>query len=412
MLKAGSLLYAIFIALLISSAVGSFVLFSYYQNLRVLHYEGRIKAIENSKSAINYLKAINPEDYFPEPIQLFSDPLSLVKTELTNWGLFHLATAKTSFKNEEFGQAVFLGYKNNEPFALNLADNNQALSISGNSRIIGTAYLPKLGIKRAYIEGRSFTGNNLVEGAIKTSTKSLPKITDYLNSYLTESLNQGIPDFVIDYELFKNSSEYLVNHSFYDSTLILYSSSTINLTNGNLEGKIIIKSDVEINVNNTMLLENVLLIAPKIYFQTNFKGSAHMIAADTIILGAFSQFDYPSSIAMKPNDKNCYLGLGESSIFNGEVIIAGEKDLTNSAIVEVKDNSIVMGNVFCFDKVALSGKVNGSVSCNSFYLKTSSSVYENYILNGKINAGLLNKEYVGIQLPQSKSTKSIAKWLY
>ena len=82
-----------------------------------------------------------------------------------------------------------------------LADQNKPLSLTGRTQITGNCYLPKAGVKRAYIEGKSFVGNKLINGTKYNSNKTLPPINKELinenlkNFFPKESINDSLMDY-------------------------------------------------------------------------------------------------------------------------------------------------------------------------------------------------------------------------
>ena len=61
--------------------------------------------------------------------------------------------------------------------------------------------------------------------------------------------------------------------------------------------------------------------------------------------------------------------------------------------------------------IELKGDVWGSVYCDKFILSTSSSVYENHLLDATIDFSRLSKHYVGINVLDDAANKKVIKWL-
>ena len=292
-----------------------------------------------------------------------------------------------------------------------LADHNQPLSITGNTKLTGNAMLPQRGIKRVYIEGRSYASSKLLNGKSKSSNSSVPPLDPNLTNYMSAQLQQGMPKEVL--KVIEYSTDGIENRiqSFQDSTICLFAAGKIDLLAGSLRGRIIVKSESEIYISNEMELEDVVLIAPKIRVQSNFKGTVHLIASDSILVGAFAELHYPSSIILASSLNQSYIGMGEQVQVFGEVILQGEQSSGDKGLLELMENSVLTGNVYSFDKVELKGKVIGSVTCDKFLLRTSSSIYENHIMDGEINSQELPENYLGVKQVGSKKSKEIIKWL-
>ena len=240
MIKAGSLIYAIIIALIIAIASSSFLLFQYFKIIEsendLLDSKLRLNAI----SAINYFLVTDnyvcPSD---TKISLYNDLADSVSIHIEKWGILDLLTATASSGGKSFSKIALVGDlidKKNTP-VLYLADNNTALSLCGKTIIKGNCSLPKAGVKRAYIEGQNFIGSKLVDGDISLSNPSLPPIDinllNFTNRFLNYTPSEG--DSFIQF-----SSQMNAFSSFEKAESVIFSQGPIALRGNHYEGKIII----------------------------------------------------------------------------------------------------------------------------------------------------------------------------
>ena len=419
MLKAGSLLYAIFIALLITSVATTFVLFAYYSRLHNQQYEAKTRALLRLNAALNYLKVETKEEAWKASKILFEEePASQVQLQSEPWGVFRLIAAKTGFKQDTFKKAAIVGYapQKEEPVALYLADKNQPLSLAGDARIRGNAYLSERGIKRAYIEGRSYSGKTTLEGIKKLSKSQLPAVNPMLESAIEMQLQKGIPlamDTVYLYDEESTEGYLSIERSAHQERLGVYSAENIHLQAGKLIGPIIIKSEKEIALGADLKAEHLLLLAPKIVIASGFRGSVQAMASDSILIGSEVDLLYPSALVVKSEQKAAYIEVGEKSIVRGEVALLGDPNKVQSALIKINKEAVVEGNVYSAKAIALQGRIHGMATMEKFYLKTKSSVYENHLLDGVIDRNQLPEAYIGaaVLTEWSLTTKEIMAWL-
>src|SRR5207302_1905081 len=140
MLKAGSLLYALSICLILALISGSLILFSYYNQLENENYRLLDKVNRNALSGFNYL--LSDLDFKTNDkikIDLFNSGEDSVDLEVRNWGLFHVALSHCKIKNFETYRIGLLGKKFDVEgrIALYLADKNSPLLLCGKTFIRG-----------------------------------------------------------------------------------------------------------------------------------------------------------------------------------------------------------------------------------------------------------------------------------
>ena len=91
--------------------------------------------------------------------------------------------------------------------------------------------------------------------------------------------------------------------------------------------------------------------------------------------------------------------LNENSVIAGGIVLTGKtyRCSLNRELI-VKEGSKIIGDAYCYGKTELKGAVYGTLYTDRFYLKTSSAVYENYIVNGEINRFKLPHSFVRLPL--------------
>lgn len=429
MLKADSLFYAMVISILFALLSSSIILYSYVTRFQFDYYL-QIQRIQlNAGSGINFLLSdqdilkLNDKKRIPlfdenDSTNLQSDIVSL---ERKSWGAFEIGISKAIWKKDTSTQIALIGYGMNpeNDFAVYLSDRDKSLWLCGKTIIKGLCYLPKAGAERAYIDGKGFLGDKLIDGEIRQSKKILP----HLNMALIESLislfsiseiHLNSHDSIICFDELKKNRN--MNNSFEKRTIILLSKNRISLKDDSFEGNIIIVSEKEIEISSGTQLKDIIIIAPKIEIKEGFIGNIQAYANDTLIIEKNCQLKYPSSVGIIRSEKNrndILLKVEEGTILDG-VLLAYQEDngMKENLKIQLERNTKVMGEVYSSGSVDLQGEVYGRVMCNKFILHTSSSVYENYLLNAVIDNSKMPVNLVTSIIVEQSGNKKVAQWLY
>ena len=332
MIKAGALLYAMFLVVVITIISSSFILVNYYNNSYVIHVLKEEQLFHDVNSGINYGMSFYKDIPFNNKIEidLYDDGEHKVKLGKKHWGAFYVITSESKWRNKFISKSVLVGNNINEgeKIALYLTDQNKPLSLTGRTIITGNCYLPKAGVKRAYIEGKSFIGNKLINGLKFNSNKTLPPINEELireneKKFFVDDIGN---DSLVDYDLVMEQDS-IVN-SFQNKTLVLYSPLSIELSNQVIEGNIIVKSNKKITVKSTATITGAILYAKGIILENNFEGSIQIFATDSIIVEKDCKLHYPSVLAL----------LGEGTTTIARKIIVDENVNLKGAIFLVNKN--------------------------------------------------------------------------
>lgn len=419
MIKAGALLYAMFLVVIVSIISSSFILVNYYNKSYVIHALKSEELFRDANSGINYGLAMHqqlPLDVAVD-IDLYDDEKSIVKLEKTSWGAFYILTTIASWKNKSATKSALVGANINsgEKVALYLSDQNKPLSITGETKITGDCYLPKSGVRRAYIEGKSFVGNKLINGQKRNSNKELPSINENLihqNLQMLSYINIK-KDSVIDYEvLFEVDS---IINSFQNKTLVLYSPYNITIRDKVIKGNVIIKSDQNVVIKESSDISNIIVYAKGIKVEEKTIGEFQLFAEDSIHIAADCNLKYPSVVAVlnsKMNNENCKIFIGEKVNLKGSIFLYQSSNKSKiKSIVRIGEEAIIMGQVYASEELELKGAVKGGIFCSNFLLKTPSSIYENHLIDAIIDRSALPDEFVGVALTEEINNHQIIQWL-
>lgn len=421
MIKAGSLFYAIVISLIIAIVSSSLILFAYLTRIQFENFEINQQLNLNADSGLNLLlsKQSLVELDQQQTIDLFNIGTDNVELTRKTWGAYEILISKAVFKNTKAIRIALAGFypEGTHLYSLYLSDQDKPLALCGNTLIKGTAYLPKAGVKRAYIEGQSFAGNTLIEGQIKQSEKTLPKFNkDLIDNIRTVFLKKTVTGNDSTIIIVNELSVDTLNNSFQNKTVVFISSAPLRISDGVYSGNIAIVSDKQITISSNALLKDVLVFAPKIIIEKEFRGNIQGFASDSIIINENVTLTYPSILGLvaegNKSKNTSAIILNENDTISGNVFVyKNEADVLKQAGLIIPEKSFVFGQVYSNGYVDIKGTINGSLMCNKIMLSTSSSVYENHLLNAIIDASKLSKYYVGINLVEESQVKKVVKWL-
>jgi hypothetical protein len=419
MIKASSLFYAIVISIIIAIVSSSLILFAYLNRIAFDNIQTQQRLNLNADSGLNLLMSQQSlvELDQPKTIDLYAEGADSVFLSRRLWGAFEILVSKAIFHNQKIERIAQVGCPTDSTniYSIYLADEGKPLALCGNTKIKGTAFLPKSGVERAYIEGQTFTGKTLIEGAIKTSKNDLPKFNPDLIKYIQQLLKEKkITDkdsLLIIERPFSGDS---IHNSFKNNPLILSVRGPIKITNGSYSGNVAIISDTVITVTSTASLTDIILAAPKIIFEEGFKGNLQTFASDSIIVKKNVSLHYPSvlGIVAAKADKNCTIVLSENDSLAGDIFAYQVTiDSYKRAGIRIGSKAVVTGQVYCSGYIDMQGTLFGSLMCSKFLLVTPSSVYENHLLNAIIDQPALPAYFTGITLIHGPAAKKIVKWL-
>ncbi|HEX9600815.1 MAG TPA: hypothetical protein VF985_04945 [Mariniflexile sp.] len=391
-LRGSSLTNAIFICVIISIFCGCLVLISHYQNILNIQLYMHEDLISRNESSFNYF--INNAGASPynktETLEMFEDGI-MSYTEKKTWGFYDVLICKTIFKNDTVSKIALVGQKDNtyNNLALYVTNHDTPLKLSGKTSIFGQIKVPNGQTEQAYINGQE--GNTIqLKGAHLKSADKLPSIDKNVQIDVTKYKPFSLDAF--------DEKPVIVN-AFDSATKVIDLADTGVLRNLVCKGNIVLTSNSAIKIANTAKLNDVIISAPVVHIMSGFKGNVQVVAKDSVVIEEHVSLLYPSSIYIKNDDGPSSVTLGDYSTIAGGIVIDG--DTFSGALnrtLKIQENATVIGNIYCYGKTQLKGKVIGSIYSDKFFLKTRSSSYENVILNGIINRDSLPKHFIELPL--------------
>lgn len=394
MIKAHSLLYAIYICLLVSIICSSLLYFSNLYNQLNIHFNINEEMYIHNQSLVNF--ALGNRTITEElPIDEKNGIEGIYETK--KYGLLTLLIAKSIIKNDTITSSHFVGSYSPDNTALHLSNFSKPLSFSGIVKLIGNIALPSKDIETSYIGNKQ---NDLItKGKISLSDIYLPEI----NPEFTKIFNDISSEKTSLHQIKKQKDSIFFN-SFQSKTKEIYINTSLD--NIIFKGNFILRNKDSIIIKKNTVLEDVILMAPKVTFEEGFEGSVQVFATQNITLNDKVNLLYPSVICIYNNsEKESIIKIKKECKINGAIVSFGNsfQNIDKNSI-QIDPDGIIFGQIFCAGKLDLKSSVYGSVYTNRFFLKTQSSVYDNTISDIEINVTKLPNYFISIPLFITKNT--------
>lgn len=395
MVKAHSLLYAIYICLIVSIICGALLYFANLYSQLNLHYNLQEEMYIHNQSVVNFAlgNQITQEEL---PIDENSGIEGNYKVK--QYGLLTMLLAHSVLRNDTVTSAHFVGSYSSDKTAIHLANFTKSLSYSGTVKLLGDNQLPTTYIEASYITNKP---NNLItQGKTTVSELILPEINTNF-----KKIFEGINAEKIALSEVQKPKDSLFFNSFHNTTKEVYINSV--LSNVIFKGNFVLRSKDSIRVKKNTVLEDVILIAPKITFEEGFTGTVQAFASKGIELEQKVILNYPSVVCVyNPTSEESLIKIKKESKITGAVVLFGNTiENINRNNVEIDQEGLIFGDIYCAGRLDLKSKVYGSVYTNRFYLKTASSTYDNMISDIEINTTKRPKYFIAIPLFETKKTE-------
>lgn len=387
-LKAGVLSLVLGICLIITLITSALILLGYYYRIRHLNIKIRTELNHHLDSGEAWVLS-DPyafEYNNPTSINLFEDGTDSIRVKRIFWGLwdiYHLSSQKSKFTEYK---RLAVGFRPDTigSSALYLADDRRPISIAGDTKLVGSAYLPPSGIRTTYINRKGYIGDSLVYGKIKTSNENLPTLNASRIQEISTWLNkpsvsqEGTPgvSYIIDSISAKLQLAYKITKSI----------GPIDLSGVELSYEII-RSDTLILLDGQSKTDGTILIAPRIIIQSGFEGNLQAFAQDSLVVEDGVRLEYPSVLCVGSRSDTCHLRIGKS-IVEGQIIMYGPGVEMRNKMIVLDKESLVNGLIYCDGLLNFEGKVIGHVATRKFYLRVNSSIFENHLLDAEIRQEL------------------------
>ncbi|WP_269223191.1 hypothetical protein [Flavobacterium sp. IMCC34518] len=393
MVKAHSLLYAIYICLIVSIICGALLFFTNLYGQLNLYYNLQEELYINNQSIVNL--ALENKETLQEPIQ--DEKSGIIGSYATKpYGLLNLLLVKSETNKDTVQSAHFIGLYTKDKSALFLTNFSKSLTYTGTVRLIGDNSLPSTYIETAYINNRP--NQLIIDGKNTISENQLPEINPDFKKifYGIRAIKTNLSDV-------EKPKDSLYFNSFFNTTKEIYLNSIVS--NVIFKGNFIIRSKDSLHIKKNTVLEDVILIAPKITFEAGFKGTVQAFASERIELEQNVILNYPSVLCIyNETGDDSKIKIKKDCKITGAVVLFGNtNEMIDKNSIEIDEEGLLFGDIYCTGKLFLKSKVYGSVYTNRLFYKTESASYDNTISDIEINAKKRPNYFISIPIFDSKN---------
>lgn len=411
MLKAAALYLVLVISLIVSVILGSLIYLAFFfrdQDARFNRKQQLRQQIDAGYSLITSTNFPYALDTALTNVTQQGDSVYLSKYE---WGLYDIAVVRAHMQQDSLMKTALLGAIPADSTVLYITDEDRPVSVSGETVIKGTAFIPKSGVRPSYVDGEYFKGNEkIIEGKSSDSDRQMQAINIKRLSTLQALLKQDIlKDEVLPLGIPNKNP-------FHRRTLRYKLMAGQGQISDSLIGNIQLLSDTTISIPATAVLQDILVIAPCIRIEKGFKGAAQFFATDSLILEDNVSLQYPSTAAViGAEDKKISLRIGNNCSIAGTVLLYEPKRSNMPSAASLAKDCTIQGDLIVYGLLDYSKglQVVGRTACYRFLYKSPSSMYENFLVNIKFDRSKLPPHFLSSYLlipDQKKQVNKPLKW--
>ncbi len=397
MVKAHSLLYAVYICLIVSIICGAILYFASLYNQLNLFYNTRENLYIQNQSYVNFaLENLDENNTF------YQDEVTGIQSfyENKSYGILNILHVKTFTKFDTIASVHLTGSFSNEKTCLLIANQGEPFYYSGKVKLIGDKKLSTLRIQEKYIKNEQnlLTAN----GTLELAQPHLPKFNPALKDFFKQDVSYRFQ--LKDIER-KGDSIYF--NSFKNETIGIQFSGTV-LENITIKGNFILYAKDSVFIKNTAVLEDVIIRSPKIMVEEDFKGSLQLFASDKIEVGKTAQICYPSVLCLYgDSSEKRVVKVNEGASIYGAVILIEEYDSKQEEnIMILKKEAVVIGEIYCMGKLMIEGKLYGTAYTNKVFYATETSHYDNCMVNSEIDISKKPHFFVSVPILEPKNKRN------
>lgn len=418
MIRASALHLVIVIALVIALLCSALVAVAYFFRQQALLTERYQILRTNAASGMNILLNTNDSTFAAgKVIDLFGEQTDSVYLKKIPWGAYDVGVSRSTIQKDSVYRIFSIAnlLDSTKWSVLYLIDEDRPLSVSGRTAIVGNPFLPKAGVKPAFVENLGYEGNEkMVEGRTQVSSKTLPVMNAQRLSYL----NAVFSAMSTKKNVVPQGDS--ISNSFFLPTRFLNMGKQATLEHISLSGNVIVFADTTLTIGGSVRLNNVLVFARSIVVQKGFEGCAQLFARDSLVIKPHCRLFYPSVVGVlrlkAPKVKSVLrLNVGEGSRVAGTLFTYDQSaDRNLQPVIELDKGSTISGYIYSMGILSLKDgvSVQGGVATSRFGYQSNATRYENYLINVRLDETALSRDYLSTGLmPVAGKQQQLLQWL-
>ncbi|MCB0770933.1 MAG: hypothetical protein KDC00_11070 [Flavobacteriales bacterium] len=412
-LQASALFYAITVVLIVGMMMSSLVLLTHFRNLSAIRWVNKQRINENCRSAA-YLALGHAQDrHGVVRTDLYGDGSDSVETQVIPWGVFDLVHARAWIGDQETNALGLAGALFEMRRVLDLHRSSGPLHVCGDARIRGNVRIPQADVRRGHIEGKPFTGDQPVEGDVMRAANEQLRLRTDLEQEVEEGCRGAYLGELLPIESGPDRTIRSSHEGLQDGVLSMRFSGPTHLSGYRIHGPMVIQCNDTLFIDATNELHLVIIQAPFIRVGSGARFSAQCFASAGIHLEAEAELRFPSVLAIWHDSRSstaARIRLDSGSVVEGAVI-AVDRSVRNrdQASILIEPGATVLGEVFAEGAVQHSGTVKGVIHANELILRTASSMYRGYLMDGVIERFDLGKPW-GVSCTGNGIERTILEW--
>lgn len=419
MVKSSALYIVIVITLVIGVICSALIAAAYFYRLQYQKKSRYDHLHNNLNSCVNILVAGQDASLTEgKTLSLFNNNMDSVWLKRVNWGVYDVGACRAFIQKDSLFRTFTIAnaLDSSKWAAVYLIDEDRPLSLSGQTSIIGDAFVPKAGVTTAFVDNKAYQGDKrLVTGHKRASEKKLPQ----LDQKRLETLHQlYLQTHENDSALVKRDS---VRQSFLLPTRYFNFGKKVHvLDHVLLGGNVILLSDTTVTIDSTAILDNIIIFAKSIAVKAGFHGNCQLFATDSLGIDSNCHFSYPSCLGVLRFGKSAIkssqekLSLGGRCSFGGLIFTYEQSESAVKPLIAIGKQAKISGQVYSQGLLELSDNaaVDGSVFTSHFIYRNTFTLYENYLINVRIDSESLSRYYLTSELtPVAGRRKKVLQWL-
>lgn len=398
MVRAHSMLYAIYICLIVAVICGALLYIStLYTQLNLYYNLGEDLYLQN-QSYVNF--ALGTEQQAEEGGEDSDTGVSYLFAN-KNYGILNLLQVQTWTRADTVSSLHLTGSFSNDKTCLFVAHLGNPFYYSGTVKLVGEKKFQTDRVQEKYLKNEKNSFN--APGSIKLSTPDLPE----LNPAISRFYEDDIAKKVRLKDLERNGSSIYFNSFAAETICILLPGST--LENVVIKGNFVIQAKDSVVIKSNAVLQDVIVKAPKIIVESTFRGSAQLFATEVIDIGEDVELGYPSLLCVRSKESGkANIEVNEKARISGAVVLYDDSRPQSENTLVLSKESLVRGEVYCTGKLMVEGKVYGSVYTNKIFHKTAVSVVDNCLVNAEIDVTERPSYFVSLPILKTNKKKNNA----
>lgn len=391
-----SLLYAIYVCLLVSLLAAGLLYFAGLDAQLDTLYARRSNLYLQNQSALEFALSQSKDGLLEDEVSGISSQITF-----TQHGLLQSCRIQTWQGQDSIASAHLLGQPRQPAPAIYLADFSQPFAYAGQLDITGDMAVPFGQVRESYFTGIANKFRH--QGQKIPSGRLLPELPAATVAALAQ-IKQGLAAkeaFVVSVR------DSVYQHSFLEPQKSVKVNGKIPA--GGFRGNWMLWSTDSIVVDANSVLEDVLLRAPVIRVEPGFKGSFQAFAAKKITVGDGCALRYPSLLCTTGSEDQSAISIGENvSVKGGILVLSNKIPLYRQAQVTTGLGFELLGDVYCSGIAMLQGKITGTVTTNGFFYEGGKGACGNCLGETSVDANAQPAGFIGFPFTATPNKRTYA----